>query len=41
MTREEAVQAIYKIIGTGILDMTIEEELTEVADCIEADGFDD
>lgn len=41
MTRQEAIDAIYKIINSGILDMDIEEELTEVANCIEEDNFDE
>ena len=41
MTRQEAIEAIYKVINSGILDMEIEEDLVEVANCIDGVGFDD
>jgi 20S proteasome alpha/beta subunit len=41
MTREEAIETIYKIINSGIIDMELEEDLTEVAVCIEDDSFDE
>lgn len=41
MTRQEAIEAIYKVINSGILDMEIETDLTEVANCIEEDEFED
>lgn len=41
MTREEAIQAIYKVINSGIIDIELEEELTEVANCIEYNNFDE
>ena len=39
MTREEAVMAIYKVINSGILDIELEEELTDVCNHICADDF--
>ena len=39
MTRQEAIQTIYKVINSGIIDMELEEELTEIANCIEDDSF--
>ena len=41
MTRHEAIMAIYQVINSGIIDMKLEEELTEVANCIEKDSFDE
>lgn len=40
MTRQEAIETIYKIINSGIIDMELEEDLTEVVVCIEDDSFD-
>ena len=34
MTRQEAKEVIYKVINSGIIDMELEEELTEVANHI-------
>lgn len=39
MTRQEAIQAIYKVINSGILDLELEEELTEVCNHICANSF--
>ena len=39
MTRQEAIIAIYTVINSGIIDMQLEAELTEVANCIEDDSF--
>ena len=40
MTREEAKMTIYEIINSGIIDTELEEELTEIANCICEDNFD-
>lgn len=34
MTRKEAVEAIYKVINSGIIDIELEEELTDVCEHI-------
>ena len=39
MTRQEAIYAVYKVINSGIISMELEEELQEVANCIEANNF--
>ena len=39
MTREEAIKTLYKVINSGIIDMELEEELNEIANCIEDDSF--
>ena len=39
MTKQEAIETLYKIINSGIIDMELEENLTEVANCIEEDSF--
>jgi hypothetical protein len=39
MTRQEAIIALYKVINSGIIDIVLEEELTEIATCIEEDAF--
>jgi hypothetical protein len=39
MTRQEAIETIYKVINSGIIDMELEAELTEIANCIEDDSF--
>lgn len=38
-TRSEAIETLYKIINSGIIDMELEGELTEIANCIEDDSF--
>lgn len=40
MTRKEAVEAVYKVINSGIVDANLEETLTEVCNNICADSFD-
>lgn len=39
MTRYEAKMAILEVINSGILDMALEGDLTEVVNCICGDGF--
>ena len=39
MTRYEAMNAIYDVINSGILDDEHEEKLTEVVNCICDGGF--
>ena len=39
MTRREAVETLYQIINSGIIDYELEEQLVEVANCIEDDSF--
>lgn len=41
MTREKAMQVIYEVINSGILYIELENELTEVANCIERNDFED
>ena len=41
MTKQEAIETIYKIINSGIIDIELENELTEVASCIEDDSFEE
>ena len=41
MTREEAIQKIYQIINSGILDIELEDDLVEVCNCIEDNNFED
>lgn len=40
MTRQEAIEAIYDVINSGIIDSELEEDLTEVCNHICADDFD-
>lgn len=39
MTREDAIETIYKVINSGILDLDLEEDLVEVCNCIQCDSF--
>ena len=39
MTRSDAIETIYKIINSGILDIMLEDDLVEVCNCIESDSF--
>lgn len=39
MTRQQAKEIIYKVINSGILSIELEEELTEVANGICDDSF--
>ena len=39
MTKQEAIEALYWVINSGIIDTELEEQLTEVANCIEDDSF--
>ena len=41
MTRKEAVNAIYEVINSGILDMDLEDKLTEACNCICEDAWED
>ena len=41
MTREEAVTIIFQLINAAILDTDLEDELAEVAQCIEDDSFEE
>lgn len=41
MTREEAVRIIYQLINSAILDTDLEDELAEVANCIEENSFEE
>ena len=41
MTRQEAIQIVYQIINTGILDIDLEDELVEVCNCIEDNSFEE
>ena len=41
MTRSEAIEALYWVINSGIIDTELEEKLTEIANCIEEDSFDE
>lgn len=34
MTRREAVEIIYEVINSGIISEKLEEELTEICNCI-------
>ncbi len=40
MTRYEAKQAVYEIINSGILDMSLEGDLVELVNCLCEDSFD-
>ena len=37
ITRQGAIEALYKVIDSGILSEELEEQLTETAKCIEAE----
>ena len=39
MTRYEAKQAVLEVINSGILDMALEGDLTEVVNCLCGDEF--
>lgn len=39
MTRKEAVETIYKVINSGIIDIELEEELTDVCNHICSGNF--
>ena len=39
MTRYEAKMAILEVINSGILDMALDGDLTEVVNCICGDSF--
>lgn len=39
MTREDARKVLYELINSGILDSSIEEKLTDIAECICNDKF--
>ena len=39
MTRYEAVNIIYEVINSGIIDEELEENLTEAASCICENSF--
>lgn len=41
MTRTEAIEVISEIIDSGIINTELEEELTEVCNCIEEDSFEE
>lgn len=41
MTRREAVCLLYQVINSGILDADIESSLSDVAECICEDGFEE
>lgn len=41
MTRYEAKNVIYTVINSGILDFELESDLTEVANCICDDSFEE
>lgn len=41
MTRNEAVNAIYEVINSGIIDMELEERLTRACTCICEDDWED
>lgn len=41
MGRTEAILTIYKVINSGIIDFELETQLTELANCIEEDSFED
>lgn len=41
MTRREAMDIIYQVINSGIIDSELEEGLTEVCNCIESDDFEE
>lgn len=40
MTRDEAEQVLYDIIGSGIISEELEESLSQIADAIVYDEFD-
>ena len=37
ITREQAVEVLYMLINSGILDVHFDESLQEIANCIEAE----
>ena len=41
MTRRYAIETIYQIINSGILDLDLETDLTEVCNCIEDNNFEE
>lgn len=41
MTRREAQGIIYQVINSGIIDSELEEGLTQICNCIEADDFEE
>ena len=41
MTREDAVRIIFQLINAAILDVDLEDELAEVANCIENNSFEE
>lgn len=41
MTRREAMDIIYQVINSGIIDSELEEGLTQVCNCIESDDFEE
>ncbi len=41
MTRQDAMQTIYKVINSGILDLELENDLVEVCNCIEDNNFEE
>lgn len=41
MTRARAIVTLYKIINSGLIDIDLEETLTEIANCICYDDFEE
>lgn len=39
MTKREAIETIYQVINSGILDIDLENKLVEVCNCIEDEYF--
>lgn len=39
MTREDAINTIYLVINSGIIEEELEKRLSEVAECICHDNF--
>ena len=39
MTRQEAIETLYQVINSGIIDIELEAKLEEIADCIEDNYF--
>lgn len=39
ITREEAINTLYEVINCGILDKEIEDQLVEIASCVNAERY--